>query len=157
MGWVCCEPEGGEVDISVVKTNESVSNGLMIHQLRWLEIVSGDLDWYKPESAISSCMCSITTIFGTSHRHNLKSRIPYACDNIGYYDDATSPKLASSRTEKTSITSFSDGKNLLNFAQIFTTRMSKRQRIYEILLTRFVVNHDSLIFRLIRFSTDRNL
>ena len=59
--------------------------------LRWLEIVSGDLDRYKPESAISSCMSSIITIFGTSHRHNLKSRIPYDCDNIGYYDDATSP------------------------------------------------------------------
>ena len=45
--------------------------------LRWREIVSGDLDRYKPKSAISSCMCSIITIFGTSHRHNLKSRIPY--------------------------------------------------------------------------------
>ena len=61
--------------------------------LRWLEIVSGDLDRYKSESAISSCMCSIITIFGTSHRHNLKSRIPYACDNIGYYDDASSITL----------------------------------------------------------------
>ena len=40
--------------------------------LRWLEIVSGNLDWYKPESAISNCMCSIITIFGSSHRHNLK-------------------------------------------------------------------------------------
>ena len=56
-----------------------------------LEIVSGDLDRYKSESAISSCMCSIITIFGTSHRRNLKSQIPYACDNIAYYDDATSP------------------------------------------------------------------
>ena len=52
---------------------------LILFTLRWLEILSDDLDRYKPESPISSCMRSIITIFGTSHRHNLKSRIPWAC------------------------------------------------------------------------------